>query len=56
MSESSEVVGGGTSAAATAVLEVSVAPVEERGGGTLLEDLERLKGQLSDEQPSVEER
>ena len=37
MSESSEVVDGGTSA--TAVPEVSiVAPVEEGGGGTLLED------------------
>ena len=35
MSESSEVVNGGTSAAAP---EVSVAPVEEGGGGTLLED------------------
>ena len=37
MSESSEVVGGGTSVA-TAAPEVSVAPVEEGGGGTLLED------------------
>ena len=55
MSESSEVVDGGTSVVAAA-LEVSAAPVEEGGGGTLLEDLERPKGQLSDEQPSVEER
>ena len=37
MSESSDVVGGGTLVAAVA-LEVSVAPVEEGGGGTLLED------------------
>ena len=37
MSESSEVVGGGTSVAATAP-EVSAAPVEEGGGRTLLED------------------
>ena len=37
MSESSEVVGGGTSVAAGAP-EVSVAPVEKGGGGTLLED------------------
>ena len=40
MSESSEVVGGGTSVA-VAALEVSVAPVEEGGGGTLLEDAPR---------------
>ena len=39
MSESSEVVGGGTSAAA--VPEVSAAPVEEGGRGTLLEDAPR---------------
>ena len=38
MSESSEVVGGGTSVAA---LEVSAAPVEEGGGGTQLEDAPR---------------
>ena len=37
MSESSEVVGGGTSVAAVA-LEVSAAPVEEGRGGTPLED------------------
>ena len=40
MLESSEVVGGGTSVAATAP-EVLAAPVEERGGGTLLEDAPR---------------
>ena len=40
MSESSEVVGGGTSVTAAA-LEVSVAPVEEGGVGTLLEDAPR---------------
>ena len=40
MLESSEVVNGGTSVAATA-LEVSAAPVEEGGGGTLLEDAPR---------------
>ena len=40
MSESSEVVGGGTSVAATAP-EVSTAPIEEGGGGTLLEDAPR---------------
>ena len=40
MSESSEVVGGGTSVA-TAVREVSTALVEEGGGGTLLEDAPR---------------
>ena len=40
MSESSEVVGGGTSATATP--EVSAAtPVEEGGEGTLLEDAPR---------------
>ena len=38
MFESSEIVGGGTSVAAVAALEVSVAPVEEGGGGTLLKD------------------
>ena len=38
MSESSEVVGGGTSVATAAPPEVSVAPVEKGGGGTLLED------------------
>ena len=39
MSESSEVVGGGTSTAiATAAPEVSAAPVEEGEGGALLED------------------
>ena len=38
MSESSEVVGGGTSIAIAAALEVSVAPVEKGGGGTPLED------------------
>ena len=37
MSESSEVVSGGTSVAA-AVPEVSAAPVEDGGGGTVLED------------------
>ena len=37
MSESFEVVDGGTSVAATAP-EVSAAPVEEGGRGTLLED------------------
>ena len=41
MSESSEVVGGGTSIAAAAPLEVSAGPVEEGGGGTLLEDAPR---------------
>ena len=42
MSESSEVVGRGTSAAAAAVApEVSVAPVEEGEGGTQLEDAPR---------------
>ena len=40
MSESFEVVGGGTSVVAPA-LEVSAAPVEEGGGGTLLEDAPR---------------
>ena len=40
MSESSEVVGGGTSIAAAAP-EVSVALVEEGGEGTLLEDTPR---------------
>ena len=40
MSESSEVVGGGTSIAA-APPEVSVAPVKEGGRGTLLEDTPR---------------
>ena len=37
MSESSDIVDGGTSVVATAP-EVSAAPVEEGGGGTLLED------------------
>ena len=56
MSKSSEVVGGGTSVAAVAP-EVSAGPVEEGGGGTLLEDAPRKpKDQLSDEQPSVEGR
>ena len=40
MSESSEVVGGETSVAAVAP-EVSTTPVEEGGGGTLLEDAPR---------------
>ena len=40
MFESFEVVGGGTSVTATAP-EVSVAPEEEGGGGTLLEDAPR---------------
>ena len=40
MSESSEVVNGGTSVAA-ATPEVSAAPVKEGGGGTLLEDAPR---------------
>ena len=40
MSESSEVVSGGTSVAATAP-KVLVAPVEEGGGVTLLEDAPR---------------
>ena len=40
MSESSEVVDGGTSVATTAP-EVSAAPVEEEGGGTLLEETPR---------------
>ena len=40
MSESSEVVGGGTSVVAAAP-EVSAAPVEEGGRGTLLEDASR---------------
>ena len=41
MSESSEVVSGGTSATAAATIavpEVSVALIEEGGGGTLVED------------------
>ena len=41
MFESFEVVGGGTSVVAAAALEVSVAPVKEGGGGTLLEDAPR---------------
>ena len=42
MSEPSEVVGGGTLEAAAAAPEVSVAaPVEQEGGGTLLEDAPR---------------
>ena len=40
ISESSEVVGGGISVAAAAP-EVSTAPVEEGGGGTLLDDAPR---------------
>ena len=40
MSESSDVVGGGTSIAAAAP-EVSAAPVKEGEGGTLLEDAPR---------------
>ena len=40
MSESSEVVSGGTSVAAAAP-EVSATPVEEGGGVTLLEDASR---------------
>ena len=40
MSESSEVVSGGTSVAVAAP-EVSAAPIEEGGGGTLLEDAPR---------------
>ena len=39
MSESSEIVSGGTSAIAAP--EVSAAPIEEGGGGTLLEDAPR---------------
>ena len=39
MSESSEVVSGGTSTTATAIApEISAAPIEEGGRGTLLED------------------
>ena len=40
MSESFEVVGGGTSASTTATIDVSAvsAPVEEGGGGTTPED------------------
>ena len=43
MSESSEVVGGGTSVAVAIAPapEVSAAPVEEGGGGTPLEDAPR---------------
>ena len=41
MFESSEVVGGGTSVAVATTPKVSVAPVEEGGGGTLLEDAPR---------------
>ena len=41
MSESLEVVGGGTSVAAAVAPEVSAAPVEEGGRGTLLEDAPR---------------
>ena len=40
MSKSSEVVSGGTSIAVAAP-EVSIAPVEEGGGRTLLEDAPR---------------
>ena len=54
MLESSKVDGGGTSVAAAA-LEVSVAPVEEGGGGTLLEDAPReTEGLALNEQPSDE--
>ena len=42
MSESSEVVGEGTSVVTAAAPEVSAAPVEEGGGGTLLEDAPRV--------------
>ena len=38
MSESSKVVDGGTSIAAAVAPEVSTAPIEKGGGGTLLED------------------
>ena len=41
MSEPSEVVDGGTSVAVIVVPEVSATPVEEGGGGTLLEDAPR---------------
>ena len=41
MSESSEVVGGGTLVIAAAALEVSAAPVEDGGKGILLEDAPR---------------
>ena len=46
MSESSEVVGGGTSVA-TAAPEVSATPIEEGGGGTLLEDAPRETERLA---------
>ena len=38
MSESSEVVDGGTSVAAAVPPEISATPIEEGGGGTLLKD------------------
>ena len=41
MSESFEVVDGGTSVVAVAAPEVSAAPIEEGGGRTLLEDAPR---------------
>ena len=41
MSESSEVVGGGTSAAVVAAPKVLATPVEKVGRGTLLEDAPR---------------
>ena len=41
MSESSEVVGGGTSVAVAPPLEVSAAPIEEGRGATPLEDAPR---------------
>ena len=41
MSESFEVVDGGTSVAAAVTPEVLAAPVEEEGGETLLEDAPR---------------
>ena len=39
MSESSEVVDGGTSTAAAPNISVTLAPVEEGGGGTSPEDV-----------------
>ena len=52
MSESSEVVSGGT-LVIVAAPEVSAAPVKEGGGGTLLEDAPR-ETEGSAEQPSDE--
>ena len=45
MSESSEVVGGGTSALVAAALDASAvsAPIEEGGGGTTPEDTSRTR-------------